>query len=149
MERQNSLQPEGEKYHVASLYTEREPCGRGQGHAHCSRLLDSHTSMHGKPVYYSTTYRTDPEGLESRAAEREKQRQKYASQIEKANQIQDQDERREKLKSISQKINNAVKKVESPAEQSMTAEMDAHLRVVGQIWAKSMTHIVPPQESTP
>ncbi|GCB91326.1 hypothetical protein SALB_04049 [Streptomyces noursei] len=149
VERQNSLKPDGQKYTVASLYTEREPCGSGQGHAHCSRLLDSHTSpTHGKPVYYSTTYRTDPEGLEARSEEREKQRKKYASQIEKANQIQDEGKRREQLKSISKTINNAVKKVESDAEKQMTGEMDRHLRVVGQLWAKSMTHIVPPQASS-
>ncbi|MEV7120997.1 toxin glutamine deamidase domain-containing protein [Kitasatospora griseola] len=43
---------------VLSLYTEREPCGIGKGHADCSGYLSRDQT--GVPVYYATGYRTDP-----------------------------------------------------------------------------------------
>ncbi|MGD6740889.1 toxin glutamine deamidase domain-containing protein [Streptomyces sp. BH106] len=62
-------------YRVAGLYTEREPCGLragNSGHADCSDTIRNSTAMHGVPVHYSTTYRTDPQRqtlLDQRRAE--------------------------------------------------------------------------------
>ena len=64
LKRSNEELPEGKSYTPKGLYTEREPCGKGQGHAKCSDQLRKH--LKGIPIYYSTTYRTDPEGVKIR-----------------------------------------------------------------------------------
>ncbi|WP_037839406.1 toxin glutamine deamidase domain-containing protein, partial [Streptomyces sp. NRRL S-337] len=66
LKRSNEGLPAGKSYTAQSLYTEREPCGKGQGHAKCSDELRKH--LKGLPIYYSTTYRTDPEGVAARKA---------------------------------------------------------------------------------
>ncbi|MFC5639227.1 toxin glutamine deamidase domain-containing protein [Streptomyces bullii] len=122
--------PEGKKYRIAGLYTEREPCGSGQGHADCSTRLRTHPEFKdGRvPVYYSTTYRTDPEGV----AEREAARAKLKSQQEKSG-------------LTDQQIANRVKKIRTENEDEMQAEMDRHLSAIGSVWAKAMLHVNPPQ----
>ncbi|MEV7213374.1 toxin glutamine deamidase domain-containing protein [Kitasatospora cineracea] len=55
MENLNRGRDEKDRYEVLSLYTEREPCGRGAGHANCSGYLSE--SHEGVPVYYATGYR--------------------------------------------------------------------------------------------
>ncbi|MFJ8045883.1 toxin glutamine deamidase domain-containing protein [Kitasatospora sp. NPDC096147] len=51
----NNGRSEADRYQVLSLYTEREPCGRGPGHANCSGYLAG--SHEGVPVHYGTGYR--------------------------------------------------------------------------------------------
>ncbi|MEU8992924.1 toxin glutamine deamidase domain-containing protein [Streptomyces sp. NPDC048558] len=122
--------PEGQKYRVAGLYTEREPCGSGQGHADCSTRLRTHPDFKdGKvPVYYSTTYRTDPEGVAARDAERTKLKGQQ-----------------ENSGLSDQQISNRVKKIRTENELEMQAEMDHHLSAIGSVWAKAMLHVDPPQ----
>ncbi|MGG7573682.1 nucleic acid/nucleotide deaminase domain-containing protein [Streptomyces sirii] len=50
---------DGEKYERLSLYTDREPCGRGQGLANCSDTLRER--IPGVDVYYATEYRKNAE----------------------------------------------------------------------------------------
>ncbi|WP_432141785.1 toxin glutamine deamidase domain-containing protein [Streptomyces sp. bgisy084] len=142
IDRQNE-KPGGSQYTLRGLYTEREPCGKGQGHAHCSDRLREHDLMAGVPVYYSTTYRTDDAGLKLRSNERELQKKKFASQIQAAQAMTDEKDRRAALKEISKKINNEVKKKKSDKELLMQQEMDDHLDVIGEVWATTMRHIVP------
>ncbi|MFI1519190.1 toxin glutamine deamidase domain-containing protein [Kitasatospora cineracea] len=55
MENLNRGRDEKDRYEVLSLYTEREPCGRGAGHANCSGYLSE--GHEGVPVHYATGYR--------------------------------------------------------------------------------------------
>lgn len=59
------MDPDGSKYTPLGLYTEREPCGEGQGHAKCSITLRDER-LKGIPIHYSTTYRDDPVGVATR-----------------------------------------------------------------------------------
>ncbi|MBQ1001545.1 hypothetical protein KBY32_33850 [Streptomyces sp. RK62] len=122
--------PDGKKYRIAGLYTEREPCGSGQGHADCSTRLRKHPDLeNGKaPVYYSTTYRTDPAGVAARDAARAK----LKSQQEQSG-LSDQ------------QISTRVKKIRTANERAMQREMDLHLAAIGSVWAKAMLHVDPPQ----
>ncbi|WP_330356488.1 toxin glutamine deamidase domain-containing protein [Streptomyces chartreusis] len=56
------MDPDGSNYKPLGLYTEREPCGVGQGHAKCSDTLRDQR-LKGIPIHYSTTYRDDPVGV--------------------------------------------------------------------------------------
>ncbi|MEU6578360.1 toxin glutamine deamidase domain-containing protein [Streptomyces sp. NPDC046805] len=68
------MDPEGKKYTPLGLYTEREPCGQGEGHMRCSTvLLDDR--FEGIPIHYSTTYRDDPEGIAIRKQMRSEKRE--------------------------------------------------------------------------
>ncbi|MEU6529981.1 toxin glutamine deamidase domain-containing protein [Streptomyces sp. NPDC046928] len=120
--------PGGAKYRLAGLYTEREPCGSGQGHADCSTRLRTHPDLKdGKaPVYYSTTYRTDPDGVALRDAARAKLK-----------------EQQEKSGLTEQQIATRVKKIRTDRENDMRNEMEDHLKVIGSVWAKAMLHIGP------
>ncbi|MGW5035710.1 toxin glutamine deamidase domain-containing protein [Streptomyces nigra] len=120
--------PDGTKYRLAGLYTEREPCGSGQGHADCSSRLRTHPDLKdGKaPVYYSTTYRTDPEGVALRDAARAKLK-----------------EQQEKSGLTEQQIATRVKKIRTDRENEMRNEMEDHLKVIGSVWAKAMLHTGP------
>ncbi|MET9291860.1 toxin glutamine deamidase domain-containing protein [Streptomyces sp. NPDC003077] len=69
------------KVEVKGLYTEREPCGlrttasgHPTGHANCSKTIKDSQAMDGAPVYYSTTYRADPNLKNLKAAERNRLR---------------------------------------------------------------------------
>ncbi|MET9516899.1 toxin glutamine deamidase domain-containing protein [Streptomyces sp. NPDC002994] len=140
--------PDGEKYRLAGLYTEREPCGKGQGHADCSTRVRGHPSFKdGKlPVYYSTTYRTDPEGVAMRDEEREKWKKKQDEAIEKMGDVTpaEREEKLKKLKLTNKQISTKVGELRSEKEQDMDAEMDEHLSAIGSAWAKAMLHMPKP-----
>ncbi|WP_329123807.1 toxin glutamine deamidase domain-containing protein [Streptomyces sp. NBC_01465] len=51
----NSGRGEDSQYKPIGLFTDREPCGRGQGYANCSRALSERVP--GVDVYYGTGYR--------------------------------------------------------------------------------------------
>ncbi|RKE23290.1 toxin glutamine deamidase domain-containing protein [Streptomyces sp. TLI_171] len=55
MENLKSTREQADQPEVLSLYTEREPCGIGAGHADCSGYLSR--DHEGVPVYYATGYR--------------------------------------------------------------------------------------------
>ncbi|WP_330316435.1 toxin glutamine deamidase domain-containing protein [Streptomyces platensis] len=86
----NSRDAEGRpKYKIAGLYTEREPCGLRKdmsGHADCSKTIRDSDAMDGVPVYYSTTYRVDPQRKELLEQERAARRDqgKTDAEIKKA-----------------------------------------------------------------
>ncbi|MGW2856290.1 toxin glutamine deamidase domain-containing protein, partial [Streptomyces sp. NPDC001215] len=147
-DRTNSA-PEGKKYTLAGLYTEREPCGVGEGHADCSTRLRTHPDMRdGKvPVHYSTTYRTDPEGLELRQADRERLKDlqnKALAKMEDGLPKEEIERRLKKLGLHNSQISRKVGKIATDPESAMTEEMNDHLSVIGEVWAETMLHIIPP-----
>ncbi|MFG2893040.1 nucleic acid/nucleotide deaminase domain-containing protein [Streptomyces sp. NPDC048248] len=64
------------RYKPLGLYTEREPCGEGEGHARCANELAR--LGENVPVYYSTTYRTDEFGLDLRDSVRAERKEVVA-----------------------------------------------------------------------
>jgi hypothetical protein len=108
------------QYTMAGLYTEREPCGQGLGHAKCAGRITERTENF--PVYYATTYRTDPAGQPARDALRA---QLVAGKAAGTNNM------------TSGQIDAAVKATRTANEVAMDAEMDNHLRAVGELWAKT------------
>ncbi|MBO0514545.1 toxin glutamine deamidase domain-containing protein, partial [Streptomyces beijiangensis] len=59
LEKVNATREDGKKYEPLSLYTDREPCGFGQGHANCSNALSQR--IPGVDVFYGTGYRKNGE----------------------------------------------------------------------------------------
>lgn len=55
----NQGRDEGDRYTPLSMYSDREPCGFGQGYANCADLLSK--EMHGVDVFYGTGYRKNAE----------------------------------------------------------------------------------------
>ncbi|WP_338673286.1 toxin glutamine deamidase domain-containing protein [Streptomyces sp. SCSIO 30461] len=142
--------PEGVKHSLAGLYTEREPCGVGEGHADCSTRLRIHPDMKSgrNPVYYSTTYRTDPDGVQQRQEKREKLKELQKEAIDAMDEGISEKEKEENLKKLrlhNEQISRQVGKITTAEEREMTREMDDHLSVLGEVWAKTMLHIVTPQ----
>lgn len=64
VDRVNEGKSANQQYKPTGLYTEREPCGQGAYHAKCSDQLSQRLGA-DVPVYYSTTYRTDPADVEA------------------------------------------------------------------------------------
>ncbi|MDR3082134.1 MAG: hypothetical protein LBV60_14620, partial [Streptomyces sp.] len=79
----NRGRDEKDRYEILSLYTEREPCGRGPGHADCSGYLS--VSQAGVPVYYSTGYRkgekVGPTGVVSKMTPRQLMNQDFGNHV--------------------------------------------------------------------
>ncbi|MHC5257545.1 toxin glutamine deamidase domain-containing protein [Streptomyces sp. UC4497] len=101
------------KYTVAGLYTEREPCGSrkgNSGHADCSMTIRDSEAMHGVPVYYSTTYRVDPE----RDKLKEQERQRLT----------------EEGTNSPAEIEKKVKAYRTPNQQIMSEEIQQHVDFV-------------------
>jgi len=59
LEHVNQGRGEGQTYQPLSMYSDREPCGHGQGYANCANLLSE--EMHGVDVFYGTGYRKNAE----------------------------------------------------------------------------------------
>ncbi|MFD5428724.1 toxin glutamine deamidase domain-containing protein [Streptomyces sp. NPDC127084] len=142
--------PDGVKYSLAGLYTEREPCGVGEGHADCSTRLRIHPDMKSDstPVYYSTTYRTDPVGVDQRQEKREELKKLQKKAIDAMDEGISEKEKGENLKKLrlhNDQISRQVGKITTDNEDKMVAEMDKHLAVLGEVWAQTMLHIVTPQ----
>ncbi|MFD6311474.1 toxin glutamine deamidase domain-containing protein [Streptomyces nigra] len=55
----NKQREEGSRYEPLSMYTDREPCGKGVGYANCARLISR--DMFGVDVFYGTGYRKEAE----------------------------------------------------------------------------------------
>ncbi|MET7478718.1 toxin glutamine deamidase domain-containing protein [Streptomyces sp. NPDC005648] len=55
----NDNRPDGNKYEPLSMYSDREPCGHGQGYANCARLLSE--EVPGVDIHYGTGYRKNAE----------------------------------------------------------------------------------------
>ncbi|WP_328430402.1 toxin glutamine deamidase domain-containing protein [Streptomyces sp. NBC_00443] len=53
----NEQREESAQYEPLSMYTDREPCGKGGGYANCARLISQ--KMAGVDVFYGTGYRKE------------------------------------------------------------------------------------------
>ncbi|MPY60292.1 toxin glutamine deamidase domain-containing protein, partial [Streptomyces spongiae] len=51
----NKGRVDGKKYEPLSMYSDREPCGKGQGYANCANLLSE--KVPGLDIFYGTGYR--------------------------------------------------------------------------------------------
>ncbi|MBT2413087.1 hypothetical protein J7I94_21415 [Streptomyces sp. ISL-12] len=157
------IDPQGDRYTPVGLYTEREPCGEGKGHARCSEVLQD-KRLEGVPVHYSATYRQDPEGVAIRAA----MLPQKAAAVSAVDNLSDQQvketledrvrnrlvpnspalpknlatieslspgEARARLKSeISNEQDSIRKATKTDAEKAMAAEMTRHMEKLGQVW---------------
>ncbi|WP_169795214.1 toxin glutamine deamidase domain-containing protein [Streptomyces chattanoogensis] len=119
------------KVEVKGLYTEREPCGlpntksgHPTGHANCSKTINDSTAMDGVPVYYSTTYRADPDLKKLKAAERDRLRAEGRPESQ---------------------IRTALGKYRTPSQQIQDAEIRQHLNFVNEL-AQTLAN---PGQNTP
>ncbi|MDI3420749.1 toxin glutamine deamidase domain-containing protein [Streptomyces luteolus] len=53
----NEGRADGKKYEPLSMFSDREPCGKGSGYANCSNLLS--TKLPGVDIFYGTGYRKE------------------------------------------------------------------------------------------
>ncbi|MFD8304732.1 toxin glutamine deamidase domain-containing protein [Streptomyces sp. NPDC059690] len=155
------VDPEGTNYKPLGLYTEREPCGQGEGHMKCSTVLGD-DRFKDVPIHYSTTYRDDPAGVAIRKqmlAERDatikqlkgmpedeiKQRMKE----QWSERYKDDEKRLAKaldrlegqsgpalISSISKELDAQRKETRTPEEKAITAEFDRHIDVLRETWDK-------------
>ncbi|WP_246235331.1 toxin glutamine deamidase domain-containing protein [Streptomyces boluensis] len=155
------VDPDGDKYTPLGLYTEREPCGTGQGHMKCSDvLLDER--FKDVPIHYSTTYRDDPKGVDQRdqliddkkeflkelkGLPDDKIKEKMAERLQEH--YKDDPQRLERtakridgksgaelLKSIRNELDTQRKETRTPKEQAITKEFDQHIDALQETWNK-------------
>ncbi|MFF0627508.1 toxin glutamine deamidase domain-containing protein [Streptomyces sp. NPDC004296] len=157
---------QGDKqYTLKSVYTEREPCGNGQGHAKCSTVLRSQ-GLDGTKVYYSTTYRTDPEdvaakkrldtekkvekkkvdgmlstevreNLEDRINSRTDRSAEWkAKEIAAAKAKSDADVREDLRKDVEREFKKRKEDATTDAKHAMVREMDRHIDHLDSLWTK-------------
>ena len=143
------------KYTPKAVYTEREPCGEGGGHAKCSKVLQDKVfgNTADSKVYYSTTYRTDPEDVAAKKAiDREKAAEKKAFKGKSADDVRAALEARhykgdvsalsdaEARKELGKRLDSEYKKrkdeTTSDKKHAMVAEMDRHMANLDRTWQK-------------
>ncbi|MFH9421024.1 toxin glutamine deamidase domain-containing protein [Streptomyces sp. NPDC017529] len=170
LDRVNEGKKEHEQFKPTGLYTEREPCGEGQGHARCSEvLLDQR--LEDVPIYYSTTYRTDPQGLVDRDRVTDERDQVLATVPGLTHeQTRDEIARRlaERYGSNSRRIPKALAEIDGKdfttaqkklrdvitseykkkrddarthKERAMVAEMDRHVSALQQTWHRLLPQL--------
>ncbi|WP_304364557.1 toxin glutamine deamidase domain-containing protein [Streptomyces sp. Wb2n-11] len=162
---------DGTKYTPLGLYTEREPCGEGQGHAKCSDTLQD--QQLGKiPINYSATYRTDPQGPMDRDAVTDQRDDQLDSWSDRpVQEVKEELERRLREKyvphsdrlpkkldlvnnmsesqareALATAITNEYKKIRDETrthkEQAMAAEMTRHVDVLRRTWDKVLPQLI-------
>ncbi|WP_158708231.1 toxin glutamine deamidase domain-containing protein [Streptomyces sp. NRRL S-455] len=155
------MDPDGSTYTPLGLYTEREPCGEGQGHAKCSDTLQDER-LKGIPIHYSTTYRDDPVGVATRGEMSDDKRdalkqmkgrsdqecREIAEEIWREHYKDDQAGLDKALKKLEDKSGDALRKAirgEFDAQRKATtthkeaaikAEFDRHINALQGTWKK-------------
>ncbi|MCZ1011222.1 toxin glutamine deamidase domain-containing protein [Streptomyces lydicus] len=152
-------------YTPKAVYTEREPCGMGQGHAKCSTVLRDKT-LDGSKVYYSTTYRTDPADVAAKKkldtektvekrkvdkmsaadvqqsiadrinARSDKSTERAAKEIAAAQKLSEADARKELKKLIEREYSKRKENSTTEEKQAMVREMDRHIEHLSATWRK-------------
>lgn len=152
-------------YTPKSVYTEREPCGMGQGHAKCSTVLRE-KALDGTKVYYSTTYRTDPADVAAKKkldtektvekkkvdkmtsaevqqnladrinARTDKSADRAAKEIAAAQNLGDADARKELKKIIDREYTKRKEASTTEEKHAMVREMDRHIEHLDKTWRK-------------
>ncbi|MGP2440131.1 toxin glutamine deamidase domain-containing protein [Streptomyces sp. JW3] len=161
------MDPDGTKYTPLGLYTEREPCGEGQGHAKCSDTLRDER-LRGIPIHYSTTYRDDPVGVSERGTMADNKREalkqmkglsdedtrKVAEEVWRKHYGHDQDGLDKALKKLEGKSGDALRKAirnefdaqrkgnTTHTENAISAEFERHITALQETWQKLRTDIL-------
>lgn len=125
---------------MKGLYTEREPCGKGEGHANCSNRLRTHKAMEGVPVHYSTTYRSDPVGV----AERQKIRDLFEPRIQE---IRDDasltdKQREDKIEQVRKERDKLTDKKRTALERDVANEFKNYMKGIGDTWVKVIPQLL-------
>ncbi|MET8018855.1 toxin glutamine deamidase domain-containing protein [Streptomyces decoyicus] len=153
------------KYTPQAVYTEREPCGMGQGHAKCSTVLRE-KALDDAKVYYSTTYRTDPADVAAKKkldtaktaekkqvdsmaaadvqqniadrinARTDKSADRAAKEIAAAQNLSEADARKELKKLIEREYSKRKESSTTEEKQAMVREMDRHIDHLDTTWRK-------------
>ncbi|MFD0167202.1 toxin glutamine deamidase domain-containing protein [Streptomyces decoyicus] len=153
------------KYTPQAVYTEREPCGMGQGHAKCSTVLRE-KALDDAKVYYSTTYRTDPADVAAKKkldtaktaekkkvdsmaaadvqqniadrinARTDKSADRAAKEIAAAQNLSEADARKELKKLIEREYSKRKEDSTTEEKQAMVREMDRHIDHLDTTWRK-------------
>ncbi|MGW9434329.1 nucleic acid/nucleotide deaminase domain-containing protein, partial [Streptomyces decoyicus] len=153
------------KYTPQAVYTEREPCGMGQGHAKCSTVLRE-KALDDAKVYYSTTYRTDPADVAAKKkldtaktaekkkvdsmaaadvqqqiadrinARTDKSADRAAKEIAAAQNLSEADARKELKKIIERDYSKLKESSTTEEKQAMVREMDRHIDHLDTTWRK-------------
>lgn len=153
------------KYTPQAVYTEREPCGMGQGHAKCSTVLRE-KALDDSKVYYSTTYRTDPADVSAKKkldtaktaekkqvdsmaaadvqqniadrinARTDKSADRAAKEIAAAQNLSEADARKELKKLIERDYSKRKESSTTEEKQAMVREMDRHIDHLDTTWRK-------------
>ncbi|WP_067035194.1 toxin glutamine deamidase domain-containing protein [Streptomyces dysideae] len=161
------MDPDGSTYTPLGLYTEREPCGEGQGHARCSDTLRDER-LKGIPIHYTTTYRDDPAGVGIRGDMAEDKKEI----VKQMKGMPDQDSRQlaekvwgEHYKNDPEGLEKALKKLEGKSGDALTkaikgefdaqrkrtathkedaidAEFDRHISSLQETWKKLKTNMI-------
>ncbi|WP_190143660.1 hypothetical protein [Streptomyces glebosus] len=148
-----------------SVYTEREPCGNGRGHAKCSTVLRG-KALDDTKVYYSTTYRTDPEDVAAKKkldTEKKVEKKKVdkmvptevrknledrinsrtdssaewkAKKIAAAKAKSDADVRDDLREDVDREFKKRKEDATTDAKHAMVREMDRHIDHLDSIWSK-------------
>ncbi|MGI5378646.1 toxin glutamine deamidase domain-containing protein [Streptomyces sp. CA-251387] len=155
------MDPDGSKYTPLGLYTEREPCGEGQGHAKCSDTLRDER-LKGIPIHYSTTYRDDAVGVEIRGEMADDKRdtlkqmkgmsdqdcRQLAEEVWREHYKDDQAGLEKALKKLEDKSGDALRKAirgefdtqrkgtSTHKEDAIKAEFDRHIAALQGTWKK-------------
>lgn len=152
-------------YTPKAVYTEREPCGMGQGHAKCSTVLRE-KALDDAKVYYSTTYRTDPADVAAKKkldtektgekkkvdkmtsaevqqniadrinARSDKSAERAAKEIAAAQKLGEADARKELKKIIEREYSKRKDDATTEEKQAMVREMDRHIDHLDKTWRK-------------
>lgn len=162
------VDPKGELTPLG-LYTEREPCGKGQGHMKCSNTLQ-HERFKDVPIHYSTTYRDAPDGV----AERKLMSKDKRALLAELKKLPDDDVRQrmterwsEQFKDDPARLQRALNRLEGKSgtaltdsigkeldaqrkenrtdeERAVTAEFDRHIDVLQEVWEKLHPQLIKP-----
>lgn len=155
------MDPDGSTYTPIGLYTEREPCGQGQGHAKCSDALRD-KRLQGIPIHYSTTYRDDPVGVDTRGdmaddkkdalkqmkGMSDQESRQHAEKVWREHYKDDQEGLEKALKKLEDKTGDKLMKAiknefdsqrkgtTTHKEDAISAEFDRHISALQGTWGK-------------
>ncbi|AJT67213.2 hypothetical protein T261_5593 [Streptomyces lydicus] len=120
----------GENLTPIGLYTEREPCGLGEGHANCSsKLIKALTE--DVPIYYSTSYRTDQDGVDLREPTKKEYQKKFE---DLANSDLSDKEKERQARKLRTARENKLKALRTDLEKDVVTEFKRYLLGVGMVW---------------
>ncbi|MDI3390750.1 toxin glutamine deamidase domain-containing protein [Streptomyces sp. B-S-A8] len=157
------VDPESNRYTPLGLYTEREPCGKGQGHMGCANVLQ-HERFNGAPIHYSMTYRDDPAGIAQRDQQMAANEQKL-TELEDLSDKQVRQQMKEEwsetykdnprqlkralkglsgksgddlMEAVADELDRQRKANRTAEERAITEEFNQHIRTLRKVWHKDL-----------